>query len=147
MSRKTIGAPSTNPPAVMGRDFASFTGACAPPVDIPEGFTEEGDCGVCGFGGEDCCSNAAGAESKTRRSNAKKTLSQFEGSEECAFICRPRVAEVHQLAGSDRRARFSEFVRSRWASGFRWIGQRVRGRGRSGRACRSNTNSCPPWKQ
>src|SRR5437667_661492 len=86
ISRKTTGAPCTKPPAVMGRDFASFTGAWAPPVDMPEGFTGAGDCGVCGFGGMDCCSNAEGAESKTRRRNAKRALSQFEGREECAFI-------------------------------------------------------------
>src|SRR5438309_10933272 len=35
ISLKTTGAPSTNPPAVIGRDWASFTGACATPVDTP----------------------------------------------------------------------------------------------------------------
>src|SRR5882762_2511649 len=130
MSRKMTGAPSTKPPAVIGRDFASFTAAWAPPVDMPEGFTGKGDCGVCGFGGEDCCSNAAGAESKTERSNEKKAPSQFQGSEERAFICRPRVAEVHRLAGSGRRGRSLAFGEIRWASGFRWIARRLRRRGR-----------------
>src|SRR4029077_19815152 len=35
MSEKMIGAPSTKPPAVIGRESASFTGACAPPVLVP----------------------------------------------------------------------------------------------------------------
>ena len=35
MSAKTTGAPSTKPPAVIGRESASFTGACAAPVLIP----------------------------------------------------------------------------------------------------------------
>jgi hypothetical protein len=36
----TTGAPSTNPPAVMGRDLESFTAGCAVPVEtpIPEDF-------------------------------------------------------------------------------------------------------------
>src|SRR5437660_371043 len=103
ISRKTTGAPSTKPPAVMGRDFASFTGAWAPPVDMPEGLTGAGDCGVCGFGGTDSFSNAVGATSKSKSSDTNKRVSQFEWSAECIFICRPRVAEVHRLAVSGRR--------------------------------------------
>src|SRR5215471_6896960 len=34
-SSKTTGAPSTNPPAVIGRCFSSSTGAKIPPVDAP----------------------------------------------------------------------------------------------------------------
>src|SRR5258708_34480737 len=105
MSRKTMGAPSTKPPAVMGRDFASFTEAWAPPVDMPEGFVGAG-----------CCSNAAGAENRTRRSEAKKAVSQFG---ECVFICRLRVREVRRLARFGRRGRSSEFEECRWANGFR----------------------------
>src|SRR6266478_1378544 len=126
ISRKTTGAPSTKPPAVMGRDFRSFTGAWAPPVDMPEGFTGAGDCGVCGFGGADCCSNARGAKGKSRNSDTNKLVSQFERYLECTFICRPQAGEVRQLAGFGRRGRFSTFGGCRWASGFRWIARRIR---------------------
>jgi hypothetical protein len=34
-SIKMTGAPSTKPPAVIGRESASFTGACVPPVLMP----------------------------------------------------------------------------------------------------------------
>src|SRR6266849_7663199 len=34
-SMKMIDASSTKPPAVIGRESASFTGACAPPVLMP----------------------------------------------------------------------------------------------------------------
>src|SRR5260370_34920968 len=95
MSRKMMGAPSTKPPAVMGRDFASFTGAWAPPVDMPEGFVGAGDCGVCGFERGGRCSNAAGAVNKTRRSEAKKAVGQCGGG---GVICRPPGAEVRRLA-------------------------------------------------
>src|SRR5215469_7234208 len=40
-SSKTTGAPSTNPPAVIGRCFSSSTGAKTPPVDAPP----DCDCG------------------------------------------------------------------------------------------------------
>src|SRR6266550_9124375 len=147
ISRKMTGAPSTKPPAVMGRDFASFTGAWAPPVDMPEGFTGGGDCGACGFGGADCCSNARGAKSKNRSSETNKPASQFERYLEWSFICRPRVEEVRRLEGFGRRGRSSTFGKCRWASGFRWIARRLRRRGRSARACRWKKDSCPPWKR
>src|SRR5438105_10625187 len=98
ISRKTTGAPSTKPPAVMGRDFASFTGAWAPPVDMPEGFTGAGDCGVCGFGAG-CCSNAAGAKSKSKSSDTNGLASKFKRCGERAFICQPRMAKVRPLGG------------------------------------------------
>src|SRR5450432_3998323 len=37
ISANTIGAPSTNPPAVIGLDWASFLGAWATPVETPIG--------------------------------------------------------------------------------------------------------------
>src|SRR5438067_2165629 len=37
MSTNTTGASSTNPPAVMGREWESLIGAWIPPVDMPEG--------------------------------------------------------------------------------------------------------------
>src|SRR6266436_8309217 len=48
-STKMTGASSTKPPAVIGRESASFTGACAPPVLIPlcwlwTGFFSPGSC-------------------------------------------------------------------------------------------------------
>src|SRR6266404_9959238 len=145
MSRKTMGAPSTKPPAVMGRDFASFTGAWAPPVDMPEGLLRAGDCGAGGFDGEGCCPNAAGAETKAGNNhNQEKGASQFEGCEERVFIWRLRVREVRPLAESGRRGCSSASEECRWASGFRWIAQRVRRRGRSARACRWKKDSCPP---
>src|SRR6266568_7789706 len=44
-SSKITGAPSMNPPAVMGRCFSSRTGAKTPPVEAPP----DCDC-ACGFG-------------------------------------------------------------------------------------------------
>src|SRR5260370_9096046 len=44
-SKKITGAPSQNPPAVIGRCFSSSTGAKTPPVDAPPDWD-----GACGFG-------------------------------------------------------------------------------------------------
>src|SRR5260370_38621020 len=108
----------------MGRDFASFTGAWVPPVDMPEGFVgagDCGDCGVCGFERGGRCSNAAGAVNKTRRSEEKKAVSQFG---EGVFICRLPVREVRRLARFGRRGRSSAFEECRWANEFRWLARR-----------------------
>src|SRR5260370_24350561 len=118
MSRKAMGATTTKPPAVMGRDFASLRGAWAPPVDMPEGFVGAGDCGVCGFERGGRCSNAAGAVNKTRRSEAKKAVSQFG---ECVLICRLPVREDRRRGRFGRRGRSSAFEECRWANGCRWV--------------------------
>src|SRR5260221_13619893 len=53
MSAKTMGAPSTNPPAVIGREWESLTAGCAPPVATP---MPVGDWAGLGAGG--CCAAA-----------------------------------------------------------------------------------------
>src|SRR6266446_193097 len=69
-STKITGAPSTNPPAVIGRCFSSITGAKTPPVEAPP------DCGGhWGLGAAGClvCCGLANAMefSVTLNSNAR----------------------------------------------------------------------------
>src|SRR5437667_10335288 len=63
MSTNTTGASSTNPPAVMGREWESLIGAWIPPVDMPEG---RGSGIVWGFS-VDCWLRADGERARTPR--------------------------------------------------------------------------------
>src|SRR5689334_8743992 len=63
------GAPSTKPPAVIGRESASFTGACALPVLMPLCWPRAGS-----FSGGLCC--AAPRLRRTERDVARTAMKQ-----------------------------------------------------------------------
>src|SRR5207245_9797074 len=76
MSRKTTGAPSTKPPAVIGREWESLVGAWMPPVDMPEG-RGSGFCGLSGVDCEDCRLKAIPENSTTQNKiNARKKTTE-----------------------------------------------------------------------
>src|SRR5262252_4509442 len=70
---KTTGAPSTKPPAVIGRFRASLTGAWAPPVRMP--VVACGDCG-------EFCADAWGTPEAKHGTNKKSKIQQD------GFACR-----------------------------------------------------------
>src|SRR5580658_1078078 len=72
MSSKTTGAPSTKPPAVIGRDRASFTGACATPVLMPLCCGESPRSGF-------CAGVAPGRAIQNKMRNAVRAVSRQAG--------------------------------------------------------------------
>src|SRR5438046_5982513 len=75
----TTGAPSTNPPAVIGRDLESLMGAWAPPVAIPEFPAGRGGGGcACGFPSPGSWQVAGGVDSAVQK-NERATMARPRG--------------------------------------------------------------------
>src|SRR5258708_33500241 len=94
-STKITGAPPTKPPAVIGRESTSFTGACAPPVLMPLCWLRTGS-----FSAGFCC---ATVELKRRITQmdctavARETHLGWRDREDCI---RPRLSLVTQKDSS-----------------------------------------------
>src|SRR5438876_7974519 len=153
MSTNTTGASPTNPPAVMGREWESLIGAWIPPVDMPEG---RGSGIFWGFSVDcwlraDCERARTPRELRATRRSRKTRLGGLGTGPALILETLPPPgasrAAVHPLGGFDRLGCFSEFARCHSASESRWIGRRIQGLGRSGRAYRSKRDSCRQSKR
>src|ERR1051325_5522890 len=125
MSRKMTGAPSTKPPAVIGREWESLIGAWMPPVDMPEGRGSGTFCGLSGAVCEDCWLRANWARTKKpKRADAQRNSGTEWRDRGARFILeRLRLpgaswAKVRRLGGFDRRVRFSRSAGGAGAAGF-----------------------------
>src|SRR2546421_13008970 len=83
----TTGAPSTNPPAVIGRDLESFMGAWALPVAIPEFPAGRGGGGwACGFPGWASWQVACGIDSAVQK-NERVRMTRPRGRRMGETLC------------------------------------------------------------
>src|SRR5579859_2476972 len=120
MSTNTTGAPSTNPPAVMGRNFSSLTAACATPVETPEV-----GCCCCVLPGSVDCANATQPKKKMAEKHKKAGVQKCPSNrmENLAaltwthpLLC--RWTRAHPLEESGLRQHHPAFVQCRSANGF-----------------------------
>lgn len=79
MSTKITDAPSTKPPAVIGRESASLTGACAAPVLIPDCWPDCWEAACCerlAFSAGSCCDHPC--EMSVRKKSESEPIRRIE---------------------------------------------------------------------